>query len=238
MSPTRVARAAAANEDGSIGSDDRNEMKRNETKRIETKYLPRPPRPSPPSEASGYHIELPGVPALHSELRAVKFLNVSHVACIDALSTKIELKVMYCMRSNTITKTYDEFLDLHAELEDEVLSIPGFPTFNLAVRIVSPHAVGEALAAYATRMHHRCERASEHLIRPCRYPRLPPSHPTCIAHLYDKDTSNEMKFLTLPNFNTRIHPACIAAWRSEASSVRGSCTSSRSTSCACTSRRS
>ena len=118
--------------------------------------LPTPYPPLPrPSEVSGYHIELPGVPPLHSELRAVKFLNVSYVKCTDTLSTTMELKVMYCMRSNTITKTYDEFLDLHAELEDEVLSIPGFPTFNLAVRLVTPDAVGKALAAYATRMHHR-----------------------------------------------------------------------------------
>ena len=36
----------------------------------------------------------------------------------------------------------------------QVLSIPGFPEFNLAVRLVSPDVVGEALANYATRLHH------------------------------------------------------------------------------------
>ncbi|CAM9595224.1 unnamed protein product, partial [Discosporangium mesarthrocarpum] len=76
----------------------------------------------------------------------------SRIGSIPRVSYTIE--VSYCMRIHRVQRSYGQFLNLHRQLEQEIIVLPGFPAGGgMSTLIGGREEEGLALCQYAQRTH-------------------------------------------------------------------------------------
>jgi hypothetical protein len=98
------------------------------------------------------------------EYRACRMLTVEYISSsfkfgkdssyVSLPSRSFLFEVHYCMRKQSIELTYQDILNQHEILSNELVAIPVFPALSYYEYLLDNDVIGPKLAEYLTRIHH------------------------------------------------------------------------------------